>query len=133
MLFRSAVNLIHHVAPVDLTAAQRVFSELVALAAAHPNEHALRLQQAKAAVSLIHHLGSVDLAAAQSAFSELVSLAATYPEDAALEEPLMLAVALIIRASVKRDPQFAQQIDEKYGQRFADWVAARDQHEPSNG
>ena len=118
---------------MDLATAQRVFSELATLAAAHPNEDALRLHQAKAAVILINHLAPVDLAAAQRVFSELAALAATYLDDAALEEPLMRAVASIIRACIERDPQFAQQIDEKYRQRFVDWDAANDQRGASCG
>ena len=133
MWARWIVNLVGRTGALDTSRSTHAFAALVALAAAHPNEDALRLEQAKAAVNLINHLAPVDLAAAQRVFSELVALAATYPEDAALEEPLMRAVALITRASIKRDPPFAQRIDEKYRQRFADWVAARDQHEPSNG
>ena len=89
---------------MDLAAAQRVFSELAALAAAHPNEDALRLEQAKAAFNLIVDLAPVDLVGAQRAFSELVALATTYPEDAALEEPLRRAVSIIGRASIECDP-----------------------------
>ena len=130
---KAAFNLIVDLAPVDLVDAQRVFSELVALAAAHPNEDALRLRQAKAAFNLVHYLGPVDLAAAQRVFSELAALAATYPEDAALEEPLLRAVSIIGRASIERDLPFMQQIYKEFGQRYSDWIAAKDQRQASDG
>ena len=79
--------------------------------------------------SLINHLAPVDLAAAPRVFSELAALAATYPEDAVLEALLMRAVALIGHASIERDLPLALQIGAKYGQRFANWFAARDQRE----
>jgi hypothetical protein len=91
-----AVNLIHHLAPQDIDAANAIYQDLVALSTAHDNEPALRLERAKAAVNLINHLAPQDIDAAKAIYQGLIALSTAHDNEPALRlERAKAAVNLI--------------------------------------
>lgn len=75
------VNLIGSNASVKMVRARRAFARLAALAAAHPDEPEIRLEQANATVNLINELGATDPPTTKTIFSDLCTLAAAHPDE----------------------------------------------------
>ncbi|MFQ3364475.1 MAG: hypothetical protein ACI883_001451, partial [Candidatus Azotimanducaceae bacterium] len=91
---KAAVNLINHLAPQDIDAANAIYLGLVALSTTHDTEPALRELRAKAAVRLILNLVDTELSWANALFAELEEVCSQNSDDVAFKSIIEILPAI---------------------------------------